>query len=210
MTTFIAGEKIIAENIRFEDYLTQFQGQRVEYEDGRVIELSPATGRHNEIVGFLYILLTDYLEATKEGKLRRENITMRLQVEGGIKAPEPDLFVVTTPNLAKLTETYLDGAADLVIEVISEESDNRDRVKKFAYYETAGVREYWMIDPLYQEALFYVLGEHKKFLRFPTNTQGIYQSRVLPRLKLEVAVLFKDTLPTVREITQIVDKMLAR
>lgn len=39
---------IIAENVRFEDYLTQFQGQRVEYKDGRVIELSPATGRHNE------------------------------------------------------------------------------------------------------------------------------------------------------------------
>lgn len=208
MTTLVAGEKIITENVTFEEYLQQYSGQQVEYDNGRVIEASPSTGKHNDVITFLIILFETYLQATNEGKMHDEKITMRLVIDGKIKGPEPDLFVVTTPNLHKLTETYLDGAADLVVEVISSDSDNRDRVKKFMYYETSGVREYWIIDPNYGESLFYILGEDKKFQRQPSDEQGFYRSAVLPRLRFEVALLFRDLFPSVKEVVQLVDKMV--
>ena len=58
-----------------------------------------------------------------------------------------------------MRDTFLDGPADLVIEVISDDSVTRDRVEKFDEYLEAGVREYWVIDPRpgQQRALFYVL-----------------------------------------------------
>lgn len=208
MTTLVAGEKIITENVTFEEYLQQYSGQQVEYDNGRVIEASPSTGKHNDVITFLIILFETYLQATNEGKMHHEKITMRLVIDGKIKGPEPDLFVVTTPNLHKLTETYLDGAADLVVEVISSDSDNRDRVKKFMYYETSGVREYWIIDPNFNETLFYVLDENGQFQRQAPNDEGFYQSSVLSRMKLRASLLLQYPSPGFRETGRIIDEML--
>ncbi len=201
-------EKVVAENMDFETYLQEFDGQHAEYYDGKVILMSPVSGHHNELVGFLFVLVNSYLGRTKVGKVRRENVTMRLMIDGKINAPEPDLFVVTTPNLDKLTGTYMDGAADLVIEVISPDSEDRDRGKKFTLYEKAGVKEYWLIDPLRNESYFYLLNENGRFnLKMP-DEKGIYCSTVLPRFCLEVAVLYRDEVPDANEAVELVKNML--
>lgn len=60
---------------------------------------------------------------------------------------EPDLLFISNETAQRLTERKLEGAADLVIEIIFPESVRRDRYEKFDEYEEAGVREYWIIDP---------------------------------------------------------------
>ncbi|MDW8290080.1 MAG: Uma2 family endonuclease, partial [Armatimonadota bacterium] len=69
----------------------------------------------------------------------------------------PDILFVSQQNLHRLKPTYLDGPADLVVEIISPESEERDRTQKFSEYERGGVREYWLIDPEKRLAEFYVL-----------------------------------------------------
>ncbi|MCP4699579.1 MAG: Uma2 family endonuclease [Gammaproteobacteria bacterium] len=59
----------------------------------------------------------------------------------------PDVFLCRGPSLNRLSSWYLDGAADLVIEVVLPAHANRDRVEKRRYYEAGGVPEYWIVDP---------------------------------------------------------------
>lgn len=201
-------EKVVAENIDFETYLREFDGRHAEFYDGKVILMSPSTGEHNEIVGFIFILFNSYLGLTKLGKVRVEKVAMRMVVDGVVNSPEPDLFVVVGENLANLTETYMDGAADLVVEVISAESEDRDRGKKFTLYEKAGVREYWLVDPLRKESYFYLLNENRRFnLKLP-DQRGIYHSTVLPKFKLEVALLHREQVPDANEAVELVKAML--
>lgn len=78
-----------------------------------------------------------------------------------------------------ITKTFLDGAADLVVEVVSPESVERDSVQKFAEYEAAGIREYWLIDYTNQTAIFYQLGEKGQY-QAAEITDGVFRSTVLP------------------------------
>lgn len=93
---------------------------------------------------------------------------------------ESDIFFIARESLNRLEETYLDGPADLVIEITSFESCLRDRGEKLAECELGGVKECWLIDPDRKEADFYVLDERGRFRLKELDTEGIYHSTVLP------------------------------
>ncbi len=61
---------------------------------------------------------------------------------------EPDLLFVSRERLAILTERNLEGAPDLVIEILSPSSRHRDEALKLRLYGRMGVGEYWIVDPL--------------------------------------------------------------
>jgi len=112
---------------------------------------------------------------------------------------EPDLIFVATANLHRLQATYLDGPADLAVEIISPESVGRDRGEKFYEYEQGGVPEYWLIDPQTQRAEFYRLVEGRYRLAFESK-EGEYRSLVLPDFWLRVEWLWQDPLPNVEDV----------
>ena len=121
---------------------------------------------------------------------------------------EPDVQVVLPTSLERIKDTYLDGPADLVVEIISPESDTRDRVDKFSEYQAGGVPEYWIIDPIYEEALFYQRDEQGLFQRAPLDEHGVYHSRILPRLALSPTTFWQQNLPDGAETSQMVEAML--
>ncbi|MDW8321108.1 MAG: Uma2 family endonuclease, partial [Armatimonadota bacterium] len=85
---------------------------------------------------------------------------------------------------------YLDGPADLVVEIVSPDSEERDRATKFAEYERGGVREYWLVDPQKQEAEFYVLGEEGKYALRAKGSSGEFRSVVLEGFWLRIEWLW--------------------
>jgi len=60
---------------------------------------------------------------------------------------EPDVLYVAAENAERLLERYVDGAPDLVVEVLSPSSRSIDNVRKPRLYDAYGVREYWLADP---------------------------------------------------------------
>ncbi|MER3485893.1 MAG: hypothetical protein C4345_07940, partial [Chloroflexota bacterium] len=70
-----------------------------------------------------------------------------------------------TAHLDRLTPERVVGPPDLIIEVVSEDSEHRDRVDKFNEYEAAGVPEYWIVDnrPQRRRAYFYRLGAEGQY-----------------------------------------------
>jgi Uma2 family endonuclease len=70
---------------------------------------------------------------------------------------EPDLLFVASEHLSRLEEIYLDGPADLVVEIVSSESVGRDLGEKLYEHARGGVPEYWLIDLQIEWAGFYHL-----------------------------------------------------
>jgi Uma2 family endonuclease len=81
-------------------------------------------------------------------------------------------------HMERLRDTYLDGPADLVIEIVSPDSVSRDRGLKFVEYESEGIPEYWLLDPLRQQPEFYRLGDDGRYRPHFPAAEG-----VLPQLE---------------------------
>jgi Uma2 family endonuclease len=116
-----------------------------EWVDGQVIMTSPASFRHQEIVDFLVQTLGIYVQEQQLGRIISAPFQMKLSASRSGR--EPDVLFITQAHLDRLKGTYLDGPADLAVEVVSPESRLRDRGEKLAEYEMGGVWEYWIIDP---------------------------------------------------------------
>jgi Uma2 family endonuclease len=122
-------------------------------------------------------------------------------------AREPDLMIVLNDHLDRLRETYLDGIADLVVEIVSPESDERDHGKKFLEYEAFGIPEYWLIDPIRRAADSFALSDDRHYHRLPLNEQGRMASRLLAGFAFEPALLWRKTLPGATETLHLVSEM---
>lgn len=195
---------IIATHVSWEDYMEHHAADFAEWVDGDVIKMAPVRLRHHDLASFLFDLFRAYLKLSEGGKVLQSPFVMRLAKS----SREPDVFVVLPASLARLTETYLDGPADLVVEIVSPESDARDRVVKFSEYQNGGVPEYWIIDPMFQEALFYQRDDMGFFRRIQPDHSGVYHSKILSRLALHVDVLWRPTLPDAEETLRLVETMV--
>lgn len=198
------------EKISFEDYLVKYDGQHAEWIDGEVVliygeqNLIPDYGenstmsasyQHQDLCDFLIAVLRAFVEENDLGAVITAPMTMKVNERGR----EPDIFFVSKNNLNRLKKTYLDGAADLIIEIISPESRGRDRGDKFYEYEKAGVKEYWLIDYERKQAEFYNLGKNGIYQVSQPDENQIYHSKVLKNLSLNVKWLWQKKLPTLIE-----------
>ncbi len=168
---------------------------------------SPASIKHQRIHGFLVRLLEAYLSERPVGEMLYAPFLMRLPDRPAGR--EPDLLVLLNEHRDRIQETYIDGPADLVIEITSEESQARDRGEKFAEYEAAGVTEYWLIDPLRELTDFYRLGSDGRYDRIDPDAEGYFHSAVLPGLRVNPVWLWQESLPNLTQTLDMVREMLA-
>lgn len=186
--------------LSFEEFLAWCDEDTwAEWVDGEVEMLSPASTQHQRIADFLVKVLGIYVEGQGLGEIISAPFLMRLPDEMR-RGREPDLIFVSREHLNRLKETFLDGPADVVVEIVSLESLARDRGTKFYEYELGGVREYWLIDPLRQQAEFYRLGEDGRYRVVPSGAAGVYHSEVVPGFWLRVEWLWQEPLPKVLDV----------
>lgn len=169
-----------------------------EWVDGEVIFMSPVSDAHQEVSGFLLRVLSEFVEAHQLGKVRYESFQMKLVTTP--RGREPDILFIANEHLSRLKSGYLDGPADLVVEIISPDSVERDRVRKFGEYQGGGVREYWLIDSLTREASFFLLDDQGRYQSTPMDAQGTYHSAVLAGLWLRIDWLWQSPLPLMSAI----------
>ncbi len=128
-----------------------------------------------------------------------EVFTSPLQMRGrpDSNAREPDIAYVANEHRDRITRQHLAGPADLVVEVVSDESAARDRVDKFFEYQDMGVREYWIIDPRPSKERVdcYWLDDAHRYQPTPPDEQGRYHARVLPGFWFHDAWLWQEAPP---------------
>lgn len=183
----------------YEEFLEWVEdGTRAEWVNGEVIILSPSSTLHQRLAAFLTPLLQLFAEVRHAGLVLPPPFQMKTGPE--LPGREPDIIFIARENLGRLQDTYLDGPADLVVEIISADSRTRDRGEKFYEYEQGGVREYWLLDPQRKQAEFYRLDEDRFYHLVPIGEDGIFHSAVLEGLWLKVDWLWQQPLPPLMSV----------
>ena len=173
--------------------MERYEGIRAEWVDGEVQMMSPASDAHQRVGIFLFRIISDFVEVHDLGAVFRLKFQMKL-VQGG-QGREPDLFFVPKAKLSQVTPGYFDGPGDLVIEIISPESVKRDWEDKFLEYQSGGVPEFWLIDPVAQQVNFFLLDKNGRFQNAQQGAGGIYHSTWLPGFWLRVDWLWQSPPP---------------
>ncbi len=187
------------DKISYEKFLEWNGGEGwFEWVDGEVVAMSNPSLRHQQLSRFLTSLLQFWAETKKIGEV----IPAPFQIKFDFRPSgrQPDIMFVSNENLQRLDQQYLDGAADLIVEVVSGESLARDTQEKFHEYEKAGVKEYWIIDYNRRTANFYELSGDEKYQLMPLSTEGKFESKVIKGLWINTDWLWQEELPNLMDI----------
>ena len=128
-------------------------GERAELIDGKIYYMAPPNTRHQTLVMDLSYQIKDYVKRNNgECNVFPAPFAVFLN-ENDQNYVEPDISVICDKN--KLTDKGCSGAPDWIIEVVSPGSKRMDYYTKLFKYRTAGVREYWIVDPEKDHILVY-------------------------------------------------------
>lgn len=170
------------------------EGHHLEWVDGEVIKPMPVQDRHESISGFLYVLLILHVTKFDLGRVFSE---FMMKLASRPSGRVPDVSFLRKENMGRIKNSFVIGAMDLAVEVISPDSEERDRVDKFAEYELGGVREYWLLDHFKQETFFYQLDAEGKYQRVFADESGRYNCAVLPGFWINVNWLWQSPKPLI-------------
>lgn len=168
-----------------------------EWVNGEVQFMSPVSQEHSDLGMFLKPLMRTLVEERDLGAIYDDPFQMKPGQD--LPGRSPDILFVSKRNLGRLRKNYLDGPADLVVEIISPGSRRTDRVDKFHEYEKAGIPEYWIFDPDRRTSEFYRLrnGVYEPVL---IDEDGIFRSEALPGFWIKVEWLWEGTRPRLLDV----------
>lgn len=176
------------------EYLAWPEDERWEIIDGQAFAMTPAPGMlHQQISMALGSKLFAFFEnqtcsvfaAPFDVRLPENKETN----DNASNVVQPDLVVYCDPE--KIDERGGKGAPDLVVEILSPSSADRDLIDKMALYERHGVREYWIIDPVHQIVTVYTSDKTQKFVcekRFAREHR--LKSAIFPKLGIDLKKIF--------------------
>lgn len=128
-----------------EDIYALPEGKRAELLDGKIYYMAPPSTKHQMLLSDLHYQIKDYIKRNNGGcKVIPAPFAVFLNKDDR-NYVEPDISVICDNN--QITERGCIGAPDWVIEIVSTGSKQMDYYKKLFKYRTAGVKEYWVVDP---------------------------------------------------------------
>lgn len=159
-------------------------GVRAELIDGELYYMASPTKTHQKIAGEMYLAVAGHIRSHGgECEVYIPPYAVYLNADDSIYV-EPDLTVICDPS--KSEERGCVGAPDWIVEVVSPSSKRTDYSIKLFKYRTAGVREYWIINPEKRNVLVYTwTDEHESVEMYSFEDEipaGIY-----PDLKIRLA-----------------------
>jgi Uma2 family endonuclease len=134
----------------YRDYLTWPEEERWELIDGLPFLQATPSRIHQKVSGELFAQIHNYLKG-KPCEVYHAPFCVRLPKDG--EQNEDEVKTVVEPDIAvicdrsKLDSKGCKGSPDLIIEIVSQTSAKRDKLEKFNKYESAGVKEYWIVEP---------------------------------------------------------------
>ena len=187
-------ERSVVEEVRFERYedfrrwVADQPGYWVLVRGVPMPSPSPSR-KHQKVSLRLELLLVDAVLRPGRGEVYHAPLDVKLRED---TVYQPDLLVVLREHADRLRETHIEGAPDLVVEVLSPSTAHLDLWEKRYDYAQAGVREYWVVDPDTKRVELYVLEGERLVLAETAQGRGRLRSRLIPDLEVDLEALFRD------------------
>ena len=141
------------------DYYALPEDVRAELIDGQIYYQAAPSRIHQKLLGKIHQRIANYIDL-KSGSCEVYPAPFAVKLwEDKKTIVEPDISVICDPD--KLTERGCTGAPDWIIEIVSPGNSSHDYIRKLNLYADAGVREYWIVNPINHTVLVYHLEESK-------------------------------------------------
>ncbi len=176
--------------LTYEDYLAfPDDGRRHEIIDGEHYVVPSPLTKHQRISRNLEYALIKYLEQNPVGEVFHAPYDVVLSE---LDVVQPDIIYIANERSEIITERNIQGAPDLVVEIISESTRRTDEIIKRKRYEHFGVVEYWIIDPVLDSVKIYQrkAGAFERAAEISKETGGLLNTPLLPGFSLGIADLF--------------------
>ena len=160
--------------------------QKIEFIDGEVVLHSPARNRHLDVTKNLLVLLSTHVQVRNLGEVKSEKCLCVFPRNDY----EPDIVFFGKAKAASLTpDTMKFPVPDLIVEVLSESTEPRDRGVKFEDFQAHGVGEYWIVDADRAVVEQYIL-RGAAFDLVLKSGSGELRSEVIPEFVVPVRAFF--------------------
>jgi Uma2 family endonuclease len=175
----------------YEEYLKIEEEGRYEILKGQLL-MAPAPNRfHQRILGRLFNKISFIIETNKMGQVYLSPIDVVLREDIVL---QPDLVIVLKENYSILQDSGIIGIPDIVIEIISPSSVERDIVHKKKIYEECKVKEYWIVFPREKIIEIFTLKENQHYEIYNVfSIEGNYllKSFLLKDLEINLKEIFE-------------------
>jgi Uma2 family endonuclease len=167
------------------DYQSWPEDERWELLDGEAFAMSPTPSvRHQQVLGELMAQLVPQF---RNAACRVFAAPLDVKFDD-LNCTEPDLMIVCNPD--QIRHRHIEGPPQLVVEILSEHSVSRDRIRKMRLYARFGVKEYWIITPWPPMIEVYHLDGPTYRLAGSFRKEDAFLSPGFPDLKLDLSLLF--------------------
>jgi len=170
-----------------DDYMRLPEGVRAELIDGEILRSPSPKAQHQRITANLHVALRAFVEDRGLGRVFIAPLDVHLP-SGNVV--QPDLLVVLKPN-ESIVQDWVRGVPDLLVEVISPENAERDRLVKRELYAENGVKEYWIADGEARAIEVLKLSQRRYEPHGYFEAGDTLSSALLPGLGLPVEPIFR-------------------
>jgi Uma2 family endonuclease len=176
-------------HLTYEDYkVCPEDGQRYEIIEGDLAVSPTPILWHQELVVRLFLIFRKWSEGGAGGMVVVAPATVILAFDTVV---EPDVFWISPQQVDDIAKDVVHGAPDLVVEVLSPSTGDRDRGIKARTYARYGVREYWLVDPATETVSILALRGRGFRVHAKGSGQRALASSLDPKLTVVPAELFR-------------------
>ncbi len=183
----------------YADYLLWRFEQSVELIKGKVFQMSPAPSvRHQRVSMKLTKVFVNYFDA-KTCDVFSAPFDVRLLDKKKSKKANKDIYTVVQPDLCvicdkeKLDERGCVGSPDLIVEILSPGNSKKEMKIKYALYEEAGVREYWVVFPVEYVLQQFILNDAGKYeLKNSFTEDEVFTAHIFPDMEVDLGQIFVE------------------
>jgi Uma2 family endonuclease len=182
-----------ATKLTYEDFaLFPDDGKRHELIDGEHYVTPSPNRRHQSVLQNLNLILSAFVRERRLGRVFFAPFDVVLTP---VDVVEPDLLYISAERSDILTAANVQGAPDLVVEVLSPTGRRQDEVLKRDLYERGGVSEYWIVDPEAETVKVFRRGARGLFgrpLLLTLRDGDTLSTPLLPGLEVSLAAVFEE------------------
>jgi Uma2 family endonuclease len=171
------------------DYAALPEGAPYQLIGGKLVMTPSPSTRHQAILRRLGVKMANFVDEKGVGAVYFAPVDVYLQETA---VYQPDIAFVSRDRFAIIEAEKINGAPDLVVEILSPSTAYYDLREKFKIYARCGVKEYWIVDPIEKSIELYA-GKEGKFIQVARAEEtGRVESGVLGGFSIELEEIFVD------------------
>lgn len=174
--------------LTYDDYaLLPDDRNRHEILEGDLIVTPSPTTNHQKVSRNLEFILFSHIKQNNSGELFYAPIDVILDESTVV---QPDIIFILKEHLHILSKRGVDGAPDLLVEILSPATAKYDRISKKQLYARYGVRWFWIVDPDEKKVEEYEREGETYNLRTARSEKDSFTSGIFPELDIDLSLVW--------------------